>query len=70
MASQTISTEISMRKTPLANPARVSMEERPYGKWSVGGCFEREDARRPRRRARQSKNIWMESEIRPRELVR
>lgn len=60
---------IKMRNIAFANPESVSIFAKPKGKRAFGGHLDITDATSPTQRAKQSNNMCMESEIRPRELV-
>ena len=69
IASVTISILMSMRKMPLANPAKVSIFPSPYGKRILAGHLLITAAHNPTANARQSKSMWMLSLRSPKDPV-
>lgn len=57
---------VKMRNNPFTKPARTSALTYPYEKLSLDLHLEMTEAASPANSAVQSKNMWKESEIRPR----
>jgi hypothetical protein len=68
-ASKTMKTDIRMRNIPLANPDKVSIRPYPYVNRSSGGHLAMIEASKPTPIAKQSKAIWIASEMRPKLFV-
>lgn len=68
-ASENIKNAMNSKKRPLINPAIISDRTYPYEYLSSALHLATNDAIRPANKAVQSKNIWKESEIKPKLLV-